>query len=283
MPSTDDDTGIGPTYEFVVALYVAAVLTAGATTTAVLADAPTDVVVMIVGFGGLGAATVVGVAVGVVGLPERVHPRPLYTSGLAWLPMAVGGVAGSTAFVALLAEQGSVLVIGEPGALLVASFGGFVVAGVGWVLLIMVRNAEARARLAASDEVLEWQGRPGRTRRRQYYLAAGAFTVLAAGVIAVIKDWWAMAFVTGGASLATQGVNHWQYWLGDDALVYGNPQVRHLLDHAHITSVTHMTDEIRIARAGWRPALTVDTGDVDDPEAVVAALTRPLGTRGRPR
>jgi hypothetical protein len=282
MPSTDEATGIGPTYEFVAALYGAAVLTTVATTAAVLAEAPGDVVVMVVGFGGLGLATVVGVAVGVVGLPRQVHPRPLYASGRSWGPAVVGVVSGTVAFPVLLADVSGVVAVGETRTLLAASFGGFVIAGVGWVVHLMARNAEARARLAASEEVLKWRARPAPRRRRLYYAVAGVSAVLAVGTGLLVGDWWTIGVFSGGISLAARGANEQWFRLADDTLVYGNPQVSYLLDRDEIRAVTHSAEEIRVERRGFRPALTCDTTEIDDPEAVVAALTS-RGTRRRPR
>ncbi|MFC7177053.1 hypothetical protein [Halosegnis marinus] len=159
------------------------------------------------------------------------------------------------------------------GAGLLAAFAGVALAMVGGVVRLMARNADARAYLDAPIRA-EWEARPAPGRRRAYYAASGALTLaLAAGIVA----WRAPVLVgTLGAtvSLAAQGSNRRECHLTDEALVYGNVQSLTVLDRDDVRGVTLADGALRIERAGWKPAMAFDAGDIEDPEAVVAAFRR---------
>jgi hypothetical protein len=274
MPSTDADPP-GATYRFLVALYltvalvgvVAVVLAARGTTVR------TGAVVVLLG--GICALAVVGGVVGRYGVPGPLGPQRLYASGWSWLPGAAGTLAVAVALPVAVLTEG----FGPP---LLAALTGVVLVGVGGLVRLVARNTEARAGLAASDTVVEWRARPAPTRRRFWYAASATLGLPLLVSAAWLRDPALVGVFGLPVALAAQGANERQYQLGDDALVYGNPQVRHLLDRDAITGVTQGAEGIRIERRGFRPALTCDTGDIDDLESVVAALTS-RGTRRRPR
>lgn len=271
MPSTEPDPP-GDAYRVLVAVYLTVpVVGAGAVALAARGTTlRTGAVVVLLG--GLATLAVAGAVVGLSGVPRPLRPRRLYASGRAWLPGAVGAVAVVGALPVALAVDGA----GPP---LLAALTGVVLAGVGGLVRFAARNAEARARLAGSETVIEWQTRPAPTRRRLWYAASAALALPLLAGAAWLRDLSLVGVLGLPVAVAAQGANERQYRLTGDTLVYGNPQVWHLLDRETITGVTHGPAEIRIERRGWRPALTCATAEMDDPEAVVTALTQVRGER----
>jgi hypothetical protein len=271
MPSTEPDPP-GDAYRVLVAVYLTVpVVGAGAVALAARGTTlRTGAVVVLLG--GLATLAVAGAVVGLSGVPRPLRPRRLYASGWAWLPGAVGAVAVVGALPVALAVDGA----GPP---LLAALTGVVLAGVGGLVRFAARNAEARARLAGSETVIEWQTRPAPTRRRLWYAASAALALPLLAGAAWLRDLSLVGVLGLPVAVAAQGANERQYRLTGDTLVYGNPQVWHLLDRETITGVTHGPAEIRIERRGWRPALTCATAEMDDPEAVVTALTQVRGER----
>lgn len=274
MPATDGD---GSTYRVVLAAYAATLASVGVVAALVADGRPARVVYPALVVTWPAVAGLAGAALAVAGTPRGLRPRPLYASGLSWLPGVVGlGVAVGAVAVLAVGLDGD-LPPGISGAALAALFGGMMVAGVGWVVRLMARNAEARARLDA--DAREWRARPDAGRRRWYYAGAAV-----AGLVWLAALVWArepsMAGLLGGAvAIAAQGANERYVWLGESALVYGNPQVRYLLDASDVAGVRHEGGSIRVERRGWRPALTFDADDVAEPGEFAAALTRVAGTR----
>ena len=271
MPSTEPDPP-GDAYRVLVAVYLTVpVVGAGAVALAARGTTlRTGAVVVLLG--GLATLAVAGAVVGLSGVPRPLRPRRLYASGWAWLPGAVGAVAVVGALPVALAVDGA----GPP---LLAALTGVVLAGVGGLVRFAARNAEARARLAGSETVIEWQTRPAPTRRRLWYAASAALALPLLAGAAWLRDLSLVGVLGLPVAVAAQGANEQQYRLTGDTLVYGNPQAWYLLDRETITGVIHGPAEIRIERRGWRPALTCATREMDDPEAVVTALTQLQGER----
>jgi hypothetical protein len=221
-------------------------------------------------------ASLTGVGLGSRGTPRRLRPRPLYASGLSW-GLSTVGLGCLTVAVGLFAatENGSV-----PAATsritVPLLFGGVALAGLGWVVRLMARNAEARARLDASSEVVAWRARPAPGRRRWLYGLAAVSTVGILVAVAWLREPSILSMLGASISLAARGANEHHFWLGDETLVYGNPQARYLVDAADVTRMRRRGGGLSIERRGWRPALTVDTSDLDDPVAIETALTRAL-------
>jgi hypothetical protein len=262
--SATDTAGL--TYRLVLALYLAT----GAAAVVVAALVTGGVTAGLVAIGAvgtwLGGTALAAAGLGWFGVPRWLHPRPLYAAGRSWLP-ALGGLALAGSGVGVAAGGRDV---GAAAALLL---GGAAVATLGWVVRAMARNAEARARLDGS-EVVAWRARPAKRRRVAWYTAGGLFVAVVLGVMVWTRNWSFLGSLGVGIALAAQGANRTQYWLGDGTLVYGNPQVRYLLDAADVTEVRHTDAAISIERRGWRPARTLDPADLSDPQAVVAALDR---------
>lgn len=258
---TDD---AGPTYRLVLALYAATVVAAAVVS--VLAARDASAALAAVGAVGswLGSTVLVAAALARVGVPAPLRPRTLYATGRSWLP-ALGGLGLIAVGVAVAAGS-----IGPAAPLLV---GGIVAAVLGWFLRVMGRNAETRARLADA-EVLEWRARPARRRRYGWYAVGGLLGLSVLGAVVWLRDGSLVGVLGGAFALLAQGANETRYWLGESTLVYGNPQVRHLLDADRVTGVDPDGEAIRIECRGWRPARTMDASDLEDPDAVVAALER---------
>ncbi|WP_255150833.1 hypothetical protein [Halorarius halobius] len=275
MPSTDGD---GSTYRVVLSAYLATLASVGVVAALVADGQPARIVYPAVVVTWPAVAGLAGAALAVAGTPRWLRPRPLYASGLSWLPGAVGlgVVVGALALLAVGLDGD--LPAGLSGAALVGLFGGMAVVAVGWVVRVMARNAEARARFGDAD-ALEWRARPDPRRRRLYYASAA---VAGGGLLAAIV-WFrepSLVGTLGGAvALAAQGANERHVWLGESTLVYGNPQVRYLLAGDGVAGVRHEGGSLRVERRGWRPALTFDADDIDDPDEVAAALRRLAGTR----
>lgn len=288
MPSTDttDATdAAGPTYRLLLAVY-AALLATGAASGWLVARTATVAVVVPAAIGvWFGATIVVAALLARRGVPAPLRPRRLYSAGWSWAPTLVGGlplvaVTGALVASTLHVAPVAVAAVGrQVGPLLFAGLA----APVGWLLRLMGRNAEARARLDASPSVVEWRARPDRRRRRWFYGLAGAFTAGILAGVAWLREPSLVGTLGGAFALAAQGATEWRYWLGERTLVYGNPQVRHVVDAEDIVGVTRREGSLRIERRGWRPALSIDTADLDDPDAVAAALTRLAGTSERRR
>ncbi|MFB6117153.1 hypothetical protein [Halosegnis sp.] len=273
--SSAERTGIGPTYEFVVAVYLGAVVTVTGVGVLAIQGRPTEQLALALVAGSVDAVTGAGLIIGVAGLPRHVHPRPLYASSVAWFPAAVGGLP------ALGGLAG--LVIGAPIKIVVpALFGGLIVAGLGWILLVMARNAEARARLAEAEPA-EWSARPGPTGRRRWRAGALGCALAAVALAAGTRQPGFLAFVGSSLGLWGQTTEQRQFQLTDDVLVYGGPEAYYLLDRAAVTTVTLDAEELRLERRGWRPAITCATADMEAPETVVTALsdTRTASVAGR--
>jgi hypothetical protein len=267
VPSTDT---AGLTYRLVLALYLAT----GAAATVVAALVADEATAGLVAVGAvgtwLGGTVLAAAALGWVGVPRWLHPRPLYAAGRSWLPALGGLVLASTGVGVVVSGRGA-------GAAATLLLGGAAVATLGWVVRAMARNAEARARLDGS-EVVAWQARPAKRRRVAWYTAGGLFVAVVLGVMLWTRDWSFLGSLGVGIALAAQGANRTQYWLGDRTLVYGNPQVRYLLVAGDVTGVRHTDAAISIERRGWRPPRTLDPADLSDPRAVVAALDRLAAT-----
>lgn len=274
MPATDP---AGPTYRLVLAVYVATLLTALAAGLVAARRAPSSVLVPVVVGTWLGGTVVVGAGLGVLGVPTTLSPRRLYGTGRSWGPALLGVLPVAVVVAGLVVSSLHVpipaAVERQVGPLLFAGLA----APLGWLLRVMARNTEARARLAAGD-VLEWRARPAARRRWLVYVLSGLF--IAATLVGV--GWFREPSFVGllgfGFALAARGANEQHYWLGRRTLVYGNPQVMYLLDADAVAGVTREVDSLRIDRRGVRPALTIDMADLDEPEMVVAALNRWSGT-----
>ncbi|MDZ7746941.1 MAG: hypothetical protein U5K28_10700 [Halobacteriales archaeon] len=81
-----------------------------------------------------------------------------------------------------------------------------------------------------------------------------------------------VSYLGFAAVAASQAETERRYWLTDEELVFGNTNAYRILDRGDITGVRFEDDSLRIDRRGWRPALTCDTGDIDDPERLRDAL-----------
>jgi hypothetical protein len=266
MPDTDGD---GPTYRLVLALYVATGLAAAVV--AVLAvrgtGAGTGALAAVGSW--LGGTALVAAALAVAGTPAWLRPRPLYATGRSWLPV-LGGVG--------LAAVGVAVGIRDAGSAAPLVLGGAVATVLGWFLRLMARNAEARARLDGVD-ALAWRARPARRRRHVWYASGGLFLAALLTVMLLFREWSVVGALGAGVALAARGADRTRYRLGGSTLVYGNPQVRYLLDAADVTGVEHTAGRIIVERRGWRPARTMDTADIEDPEAVTVALERFAASR----
>ncbi|WP_276261169.1 hypothetical protein [Haloglomus litoreum] len=262
--SPRDDAG--PTYRLVLALYAATVVAAAVVSALAARDASTALGAVGAVGSWLGSTVLVAAALARLGTPSWLRPRALYAAGRSWLP-TLGGLG-------LVAAGVAVGSLGPAAPLLV---GGAIASVLGWFLRVMGRNAEARARLAGS-EPLTWRARPARRRRYVWYAAGGLSGLVVLGAVLWLRDPSLLGAGGLAFAFAAQGANETQYWLGDTTLVYGNPQVRYLLDAGDIAGVEHDAEgAVTIAYRGWRPARTMDASDLDDPEAVVAALERFAG------
>ncbi|RNJ27042.1 hypothetical protein [Halosegnis longus] len=261
------DTGDGPTYRLVWAVYLTALVGAVALA-AFLTRTPTgDAVAMAVIFGGSGLLALVGTVLGLRGVPRPLAPRPLYASRLRLLPMAVGVVAALASLGLLLTDTGPV----PSASLLALLFGGVLLAAAGGVVALLATNAEARARLDGVDPI-EWRARPDRRRRRTWHGVAVAMFAALVALAAVTRDFFHVSLLGYPVVAWVQAENEHTYWLTDGELVFGNTTAYRILDRRDITNVRHTDDSIRIERRGWRPALTCDTAGIADPERVREAL-----------
>lgn len=271
MPSDD----AGPAYRLVLAAYAATVATAGVAVA--LLDAGADVLYPAVVAAWFGTVVAVGVAFTLADVPRAVRPRRLYASGWSWAP-SVAPVAAAAALLLAVATR-AVPLAPDAGVVLVLSLFGFLLALVGWLVRLLARNAEARARLAATDEVREWRARPAPARRRLYVAGALAYGAAVVALVAWTRSVAYVGILGGAFGLLAGGFNPRHYWLADEALVHGNPQTRFVLDRDRMTDVALVGDHLRIDRRGRRPSLTCDAADLDEPGALADALRAWAGIR----
>lgn len=264
MSSTSD---AGPTYLFVVAAYVSVALVGAGAVALSLRDVSVRTGAVAVLLGGIGVLALVGSLVGLRGVPGPLHPRRLYTSGASFLPAALGALVVAAAVAALAAD------LAPAGALLLAAVAGVGLGIVGGVLRVMARNADARAYLDAPIRA-EWEARPAVGRRRAYYLASGVLTLGLLAVIVLERAPSLLGVLGATISLAAQGSNRRRCRLTDDVLVYGNVQSVVALDRDAIRDATLDDGALRLDRAGWKPSLTFDAGDIESPADVLAAFER---------
>lgn len=261
------DTGDGPTYRLAWAVYLTALVGAVALAAFLTRNPTGDAVAMAVIFGGSGLLALVGTVLGVRGVPRSLAPRPLYASRRRLLPMLAGVALGLGSLGLLLTDAGPL----PAGAHLALLFGGLLLAAAGGVVALLATNAEARARLDGVEPT-EWRARPDRRRRRAWYGVTVAMAVALVALAAVTGDFFHISLLGYPVVAWAQAENERDYWLTDEELVFGNTTAYRILDRGEITRVRHTGDSLRIERRGWRPALTCDTGGIDDPEGIADAL-----------
>jgi len=263
------DTGDGPTYQLLWALYLTAIAVTLATAGLLTTGARGATVPIVAVFGSTGLVAVSGTVLGRRGVPARLAPRPLYASGARLLPGLAGLGLAAVAVVLLFDPLHLALIPG--GAALPLLFGGLVTAGVGGLIAIVAANVEARARLDGV-EATEWRARPDARRRRAWYAVAVALAVVLLATFAVTRDVTPLIWVNCVAVVAARGHNSRRYWLTDEELCYGATETYRILDRTDIAGLRFEGDRLRIERRGWRPALTCDLGALDDPERIRRAL-----------
>lgn len=266
MPSPESDDPAGSAYRFVVALYLTVALVgAGAVALAARGTSLRTGAVAVL-LGGIAVLAVVGAVVGTRGVPRPLRPVRLYTSGLSWGPVLVGIVGSAIAAVGLSAVDAGT------GALLLTIATAMGLALVGSVLRLMARNATCRARLAAGEVRAEWRARPAPGRRRLYYAVSAVGVSALLVYIAVARSPELLGVLGIPIAVAAQGTNLQHCRVTDDAFVFGNSQALRLLDAESVAGVERREDSIRVARRGWRPSLTFDIAEIDDPDAAADAL-----------
>lgn len=263
------DTGDGPTYQLLWALYLTAIAVTLALAGLLTTGARGATVPIVAVFGSTGLVAVSGTILGLRGVPARLAPRPLYASGARLLPGLAG--LGLAAVAAALLFDPLRLALLPRGAALSLLLGGLVIAGVGGLIAIVAANVEARARLDGV-EATEWRARPDARRRRAWYAVAVALAVVLLAAFAVTRDFTPLIWVSYVAVVAARGHDSRRYWLTDEELCYGTTNAYRILDRTDIAGLRFEGDRLRIERRGWRPALTCDLGALDDPERIRRAL-----------
>ena len=262
-------------YALVAGLYVAALVVPAAVAT--LARAVADAAGLYVGF--------LGVVAGVAGL---VGWAVLRTPGLAvglgrhdaaWLLVALPfgwliGVfwAGSLGF-----EPPRILV-----PLAVIATGGGMCCGL--VLVAMSRTRHAAA-VAGTVETVEWEARwPRRWRRVARGAVVASFALIGVGLVAIFVfdhewGWGAYYFLLVGAPLMNL-LNPRAFRATEAGLVVEHPLQRRFRPWSAFDGY-ELTDDALVVRsvARWRPSHRCDRTDIEDLEAVVAALDGNLPRR----
>lgn len=264
-------------YAFVAGLYVAALLAPAAVLA--LSRVVGDAAVLYVGF--LAAVTALTAAAGwavsrtrglAVGLGRRDAVWFLAVLPFAWF----GGVFGAAA--AGLEPPGvaaPLAVVGTAGGLLL-----------GLLLVAMSRTRHADAVLADAPERAAWEARwPRQWRRGATAVTVVAFAASAAGFVATVAFGvdraWMLYYLLFVAIPLTSATNPRTFRVTDAGLVIEHPFQRQLRPWTAFATYD-VTDDALLVRpaAWWRPAHRSAREDVDDLDAVVAALDEAL-PRGR--
>lgn len=265
-------------YAIVAGLYVAALLAPPAVLA--LSGVTTDAGALYVGFLGTVAGATAAAGWGAFrtpGLPVSVGRRSAFrllpAVPVAWV-VAVFGVAAA---------------IGDPtgGAVLLsmlATLGGLFL---GLVLLTMSRTRYATAVLTDADEFAQWEARwPARWRR---FALVG---MVVAGVLVVGGIVWRFLFGSewNWAGYLYLLVFLWTPFAGaanprtfrvtDAGLVVERPLQRRLVSWATVAGYTLTDDALLIRRTmWWRPSYRCDRADIENVDAVVAALDGVMGSQ----
>jgi hypothetical protein len=263
-------------YALVAGLYVAALIVPAAV--AALARAVTDTAGLYVGF--------LGVVAGVVGL---VGWAVLRTPGLAvglgrhdaaWLLVALpfGWLIGVFWADSIGVELPRILV-----PLAVIATGGGMLCGL--VLVAMSRTRHADAAVAGTVETVEWEARwPRRWRRVARGAVVASFALVGVGLVAIFVfdhewGWGAYYFLLVGAPL-TNLLNPRAFRATDAGLVVEHPLHRRFRPWSAFESYELTADALVVRPAArWRPSHRCARADIDDPDAVVAALDESLPRR----
>ncbi|PSP86353.1 hypothetical protein BRC83_01470 [Halobacteriales archaeon QS_1_68_17] len=207
------------------------------------------------------------------GLPERLGrtrlvvllPVGLFLSGLGLFVLGFS-VAGAVAL-ALLSFVGAI--------------------ALGLPLVVMSRNRYVDAVVPEGSGAARWKAEwPHRERRVLLWaqgvgLMGGASSIL----IGAVLDFDLLRIASAcllTAGISAVGLGEPRTYVATPAgLVVGRPGVRRLLLWDWLSGYTHREDAIVIHhQRPWRPDLRCATTDIDDPEAVVAALDRFLSGDG---
>lgn len=228
----------------------------------------------------LSVLAVVGVGAGVA-CSRDASARPLVRLGptpAVWLvplvPFAVLGVLAAVLFVGATDAPGGTVVAAL--LLLVATVPGFGVAA-------GARSRHARLTLAGATEYGGWTARLARPRRR---LLAGVGTAIGlAGVLGIfaellVGDYFWLAYFAGyGVGLREWATADREYVVTDRGLDVRRRTTRTATPWSAFDGYALDADAgtLTLTRPSpWRLSVRCDLGDIDDPEAVAAALSRVL-------
>ncbi|NEU57430.1 hypothetical protein [Halorussus sp. MSC15.2] len=275
-----ENSGRDGFFGFVVGLYAAALVTP-AVLVGVALWATTEPGVMF--FVLLGTAVVVAGAVGRVARRESLAVR-LGATRWVWAAIVVPLAYVSLPLVADLAGNTLPDPVGSV-AILAAMFG--LVGGIG--LVAASHNRHAKAVLRDAPAAVEFEARaPERDRARAKRAAGGLFVAGTLGFVAGIHldldplRWLFQILVPTAAGLYG-ATNEREVRVSEVGLVTGSPVHKRLRPWSAYESYDVTETAIVVRRAGWSPwgvrDVRRDPDDVDDPEAVAAALDRFLPLR----
>jgi hypothetical protein len=264
-------------FAFVAGLYVA-LLVSPALLVAVALWVTASEAVVYVGLLLTIPAIVAAASVGVrnrPGLPER-----LGGTGLTWGLSLVGGLAAVGYFTVAVSDA---LPPAAGGVGMAGFFCGMSAGVLGFFLVLMSRTRHAKALVDEATVEATWDARWPRRRRYLAYALAGL--ALAANLVtlaaSVLTDWESGfgAFGIGIAAILLTLGQERTYRVTAAGLERRHPAVRRLFPWRSFARV-RTTDEAVVVerRAWWRPSIRCDRGDIDDVDAVVAALSAHVGT-----
>ncbi|WP_115862789.1 hypothetical protein [Halorussus litoreus] len=267
-------------FGFLAGLY-AAVLVAPAVVTALALRVTTDGGTLYVSL----LATVVAVvaAVGYLARSERLAVR-LGGTRWVWLaPVVPFGYAGGFVLGAA-SDSVSGAVVG------VSMLGMLAGAFAGLGLAVAARNRHAKAVLATAEEYARFTARgPERDRRLVTWsvallMGAGAVGFLATLVVGRLESsqWLFNLAIAAGAGLMGATAER-TVAVTDAGLLVGNPVSKRVRPWSAFESYAMTDDAVVVRRAGWSPwglrDVRRDPEEVEDPDAVAAALGRVLPRR----
>ncbi|USZ68964.1 hypothetical protein NGM10_04310 [Halorussus salilacus] len=278
-----DDSTAGDTdgfFGFLAGLYAAALLApAVAIWVALRVSGDPGVLYFVI----LGTAVVVTSGVGWVARRESFAIR-LGASRWVWAVMVVP--FGYFGVLPAVADGRSGDPPGVVGIALVGAIAGLFV-GIG--LVVAARNRRAKAALAGSEKLATFTApAPERDRRMVTRAVAGLFAV---GILAVVGSavldfpplrWLFQVLVPAGPALYGSTTSR-RVTVSDAGLVVGNPVSKQFRPWTAYESYDVTDDALVLRRAGWSlwglRDLRRDPADIEDPEAVAAALDELLPRR----